>query len=195
MKKLTEKQQQILEFIAEFGIREGMAPTVYELAAHFGIKTSTVFAHLRALQRKGQLTRTSQARSIKLTDRANSRHSKFSGFVIKLEGTSGPIGDYMISSQFCSDAGFCFALKVPDDAMRDFGIFTDDVVLVGTNRKVCPGDLVAVEVQGQTLLRNVYPRSRNRLELRPGNPDFPVHTYCLNNVKIRGVIAGLQRKY
>ena len=63
MKTLTEKQRNILEFIEEFLDREGMAPTVYEIADHFGIKTSTVFAHLRALQRKKQLSRSSKARS------------------------------------------------------------------------------------------------------------------------------------
>jgi len=195
MKALTEKQQQILKFIAEFSIREEMAPTVYELAAHFNIKTSTVFAHLRALQRKGKLTRTSQARSIKLTDRANTLHSKFRGVTIKLEDASDKSGEYVISGQFCADIDICFAMKVSDDAMRDFGIFAGDVVLLGTKSNIRPGDLVAAEVKGKTLLRNAYPRSRNRLELRPGNPDFPAQTYCLDNVKIRGVVVGLQREY
>ena len=44
MKSLTEKQKNILEFIEEFLDREGMAPTVYEIADNFQIKTSTVFA-------------------------------------------------------------------------------------------------------------------------------------------------------
>lgn len=74
MKTLTEKQKNILEFIEEFLDREGMAPTVYEIAAHFDIKTSTVFAHLRALQRKKQLSRSSKARSISLINRPNSRN-------------------------------------------------------------------------------------------------------------------------
>ena len=56
MKKLTEKQQNILTFIGDFEEREHMAPTVYEIADHAGIKTSTVFAHVRSLQRKGKLT-------------------------------------------------------------------------------------------------------------------------------------------
>ena len=69
MKTLTEKQKNILEFIEEFLDREGMAPTVYEIADNFNIKTSTVFAHLRALQRKKQLSRSSKARSISLMSR------------------------------------------------------------------------------------------------------------------------------
>ena len=67
MKGLTEKQKNILEFIEDFSEKEGMAPTVYEIADHFDIKTSTVFAHIRALQRKNELTRSSKARSIALT--------------------------------------------------------------------------------------------------------------------------------
>ena len=69
MKTLTEKQKNILEFIEEFLDKEGMAPTVYEIADQFDIKTSTVFAHLRALQRKKQLSRTSKARSISISGR------------------------------------------------------------------------------------------------------------------------------
>ena len=65
----AEKQKNMLDFIDDFLDREGMAPTVYEIADHFGIKTSTVFAHLKALQRKNQLARSSKARSISLPGR------------------------------------------------------------------------------------------------------------------------------
>jgi len=68
VKDLTEKQKNIIDFIDDFIDREGMAPTVYEIADHFGIKTSTVFAHLKALQRKNQISRSSKARSISSTD-------------------------------------------------------------------------------------------------------------------------------
>ena len=64
MKKLTEKQGKILDFIMEFRKKHDMAPTVYEIAESFAIKTSTVFAHLRALQKKKFIVRTSKARSI-----------------------------------------------------------------------------------------------------------------------------------
>ena len=57
MKGLTQKQQEILDFIADFNRREAMAPTVYEIAENFGIKSATAFAHLRSLQRKGYVTR------------------------------------------------------------------------------------------------------------------------------------------
>ena len=64
MKSLTEKQKNMLDFIDDFQDKSGMAPTVYEIADHFGVKTSTVFAHLKALQRKNHISRSSKARSI-----------------------------------------------------------------------------------------------------------------------------------
>ena len=42
MKGLTLKQQELLDFIEQFGRREGMAPTVYEIADYFGINTALI---------------------------------------------------------------------------------------------------------------------------------------------------------
>ena len=39
MKGLTEKQRQVLEFIESFEETNGMAPTVYEIAENFSVKT------------------------------------------------------------------------------------------------------------------------------------------------------------
>ncbi len=67
MKGLTGKQKKIVDFISSFTGTMGMAPTIYEITEHFGIKTSTVFAHIRALQKKSVLQRSSKARSLSLT--------------------------------------------------------------------------------------------------------------------------------
>lgn len=66
MKKLTAKQRRILEFIIEFLKMEQMAPSVYEIADELSVKTSTVFVHLFALQKKGYIMRSRKARSIKV---------------------------------------------------------------------------------------------------------------------------------
>ena len=63
MKGLTDKQKSILDFINEFGQHEGMAPTINEISEHFRVTAATAFAHVRALQRKGLLNRSSKARS------------------------------------------------------------------------------------------------------------------------------------
>lgn len=54
----TAKQAAILQFIRDFITREGMPPTLREIGANFGIRsTNGVNDHLRALERKGLLRR------------------------------------------------------------------------------------------------------------------------------------------
>ena len=58
MQKLTQRQQAVLEFIVESIQDQGYPPTLREIGNHLGIRsTNGVNDHLRALERKGYLTR------------------------------------------------------------------------------------------------------------------------------------------
>lgn len=210
MKTLTEKQKNILEFIEEFLDREGMAPTVYEIADHFNIKTSTVFAHLRALQRKKQLSRSSKARSISLMSRMRgARGVPHGALMIPLLGrvnawapaesleykegeicvTSAQVNDYPLDQ--------LFALRVQGESMRDLGIYDGDIVIVAqTGNKPRPGDIVVALVQGnEVTVKSFFPKTGGRIELRPANPEYDVQIYPAEEVAIQGRVIGLQRKY
>ena len=63
MKGLTIKQQDLLDFIGDFTNTMHMSPTIYEIAAHLGVRPSTAFVHLHALCKKGAVTRSGKARS------------------------------------------------------------------------------------------------------------------------------------
>ena len=195
MKGLTEKQQDILKFIGEFAEREHMAPTVYEIADHAGIKTSTVFAHVRALQRKNKLTRTSQARSIKLTNvrQRSLVHEHIA--VLPMENASGLIDELLVDRRLLRTDEKFFALKVPDNAMRDFGIFIDDIVIVKATQEFNSGDLIVVKIGEQVQIRSAYLKPQKEIEIRPGNADFAAQTYLLAAVIVRGVVVALQREY
>ncbi|RME29776.1 MAG: hypothetical protein D6800_02340, partial [Candidatus Zixiibacteriota bacterium] len=66
---LTERQRAVLAFIESHVDTFGRAPTVREIGAHFGIKsTNGVRAHLAALIRKGYLKREDHlSRGLELT--------------------------------------------------------------------------------------------------------------------------------
>src|ERR1051325_11526961 len=66
METLTRRQQQILEFIKGTQERVGTAPSLREIAGHFGFSSMNAAAdHVRALRRKGALQGPShRARSI-----------------------------------------------------------------------------------------------------------------------------------
>ncbi len=58
MQGLTERQQQVLHYIRQSINERGYPPTLREIGAHMGIRsTNGVNDHLRALERKGYLTR------------------------------------------------------------------------------------------------------------------------------------------
>lgn len=56
MKRLTEKQKAVLSYIRVFRAKSGVSPTVREIGAAFGMRsTNGVSDHLKALQNKGRL--------------------------------------------------------------------------------------------------------------------------------------------
>src|SRR6186713_934235 len=58
MQGLTKRQEQTLDFIRQSISNRGYPPTLREIGAHMGIRsTNGVNDHLRALERKGYLTR------------------------------------------------------------------------------------------------------------------------------------------
>jgi repressor LexA len=207
MKALTAKQKNILDYIEDFIEKEGMPPTVYEIADYFSIKTSTVFAHLRALQRKSCITRTSKARSI--TVKNSKPKTKHMSFMLPIPllgrinaGTPAENLEYkegeifidtsMIPSKETKNA---FALKVQGQSMRDLGIYEDDIIIAVQCKDIKPGDIVVALVQNETTVKSYFPHSKGKVELRPANNDFNSQVYPEQYVQIQGKVVGLQREY
>lgn len=207
MKALTEKQKDILDFIEDFIEQEGMAPTVYEIADFFKIKTSTVFAHLRSLQRKNHLTRSSKARSISLMKPR--RKHKHMSFVLSIpllgrinagapaESLEHKEGDVLVSTALAGreDAGKVFALRIQGESMRDIGIYQDDVVIVKQVDEVKSGDVIVALVNNEVTVKTFYRQKGGKIELRPANPEFSSQFYPAAQVKIQGKVIALQREY
>src|ERR1700689_3826760 len=58
MQGLTQRQQMVLDYIRQSIVDRGYPPTLREIGARMGIRsTNGVNDHLRALERKGYLTR------------------------------------------------------------------------------------------------------------------------------------------
>ncbi|MCQ2351864.1 MAG: hypothetical protein MJ033_00100 [Victivallaceae bacterium] len=136
----------MLKFVSDFVTSHyGMAPTVRECAAFFGKSESTLFAHLAALQRKGFLRRTSQARSILL------REPAFAGVLSYL-----PLFQVLDAEKDFADQNAvrqilavlpktrnpCFAVKMADDSLHGIGIFEEDLVVAEWRAVPEAGDLV-----------------------------------------------------
>lgn len=205
MKGLTLKQKNILNFVEEFMDREGMAPTVYEISEHFGIKTSTVFAHLRALQKKGCLSRSSKARSIMLL-RTRKRLRRFAGlrsipvYDDRPEYRTAFVG--VRNKVFCNSSLFMkthhsnsrslFAVRVHGGAMKSFGILDGDIAIAKRHEGPFKrGDIVVMLQNGQSALRSCAGVSGEQLELIDSKGNAEIHP--VKDISLRGLVIGLQR--
>lgn len=206
MKGLTDKQRNMLDFIEEFQSENCMAPTVYEIGEYFDIKTATVFAHLKSLQRKGYLTRSSKARSICLQQPFNKRPSHVS-FVLSvpllgrisaglpLDSPELKEGEVYCDTRFIENTANSevFALKINGESMKDLGILDGDVVIVKKDSNIREGDIVVALIETETTVKSYY-MAKEKIELRPANKEFRSQLFDPELVQIQGRVIALQRR-
>ena len=173
----------------------------------FNIKTSTVFAHLKALQRKNQLTRSSKARSIALRNgRKPVPHMSFLTAIPLLgrinAGMPADAQEYRERDIYVESALLArfpndkfFALRVSGESMRDLGVLDGDIVIVRQTENIRSGDMVVALIGNEATVKSYFPLTQGRIELRPANPDYSTQVYRMDEVVIQGKVVGLQREY
>ncbi len=136
---LTDRQQQIWNYLVEYVDRHGYPPTVREIGEEVGLASpSTVHAHLANLERAGLLRRDpTKPRALELIGRERSAELDDAGSVrLPLVGeiaAGAPlladqnIEEYMT---FPSSTGGDFLLRVRGDSMIEAGILDGDLVIV-----------------------------------------------------------------
>ena len=191
MKGLTQKQKNIIEFINEFMTTQEMAPTIYEIAEHFHIKTSTVFAHIRALQKKSYLTRSSKARSISLSH--PKKRTRFPAGVQSIPfhqvGGGNAAAEAGEKALVCDVAQLLdspgkedlYAVHVKGSDFTANGIFDGDILIVKSNpESVGNNDIVVAEENGREILKQAK--------------DAVVNGTAQDAPQFKGVVVGLQRR-
>lgn len=189
----------MIEFIEEFVNANGMAPTIYEIAENFGIKTSTVFAHIRALQKKSVLTRSSKARSISL-NRLKRKNKIPAGIqsVPVVDPAGIPLQDIICDSKIfhrLSAAGKdLFAMHVKGAELRDAGILDGDIVIVKSHpSNISNGDIVLTELNGRDVLRSCKTLENGLVEMHSGRDQNNVERGRIADFPVKGIVIGLQR--
>jgi len=221
MKELTKKQTMMIKFIEDFTEKNNMAPTVYEIARHFDIKTSTVFAHLRALQRKGQLVRSSKARSIVITkpelrrvepiaytlpaplltsDEIMRREDILVNSGLKAEkeymqSLSGKeTRTFMVHKLVAGRYKDLFAFRVPDDSLHEIGIFCDDIVIAAHDGVPHTGDIVVGLTPEGVRVRRYYYEHPAYFELRADDEKLDC-SWSISQTALFGLVVALERAY
>lgn len=207
MKGLTDKQKSILDFIEQYGMEQGMAPTISEISEHFEVTAATAYAHVKALQRKGMLNRTSKARSISLPSNNHPHHFSMSLSIPLLGRISAGIpgeAEERIERYITLDPSMVarkyqtgeplFAVKVLGESMRDAGILDGDLLIAQKTDKVKIGDVVIACLDDAVTVKYIY-LTDGKWELRPANPDFQSRFVEMDQLKVQGTVVGLMRQY
>jgi repressor LexA len=197
---LTDRQRQVLDFIHAHHREQGVAPSLREIQAHFGLASPFgIKRHVDALTAKGALRRLAgKARG--LLPPSHPRRGALAE--IPLYGTipaGMPVATEQDPDSFVSiDTNSLgvrpntrlFALRVRGDSMTGAGILEGDTVFL-TPRDPRASDIVAALIDGESTLKR-FLRQRGRPYLRAENPRYPDLLPAAELV-IQGVMVGLLR--
>jgi len=207
-KKLTERQQRILEFIRASIQKTGRPPTIREIGAAVGISsTSLVDYNLNALVRKGYLIRKKAvSRGIRLVEDIAGLGSSINVPILGWirAGETTPRFD-PVSVAECDDwveltedivphSEDLYALRVEGDSMIDALINEGDIVIMSPQPEVRNGDMVAAWIadREETTLKRFYLED-GHVRLQPANPTMEPMYFDPRNVVIQGKVVAVIR--
>jgi len=204
MTELTKRQQQVLDFIQRSQHNEGIAPTVREIAAHFGFRsTHAVTQHLRLLRQKGALTGVARlARSLQVISPLQPLRNRVAdiplfgtipaGFADERKQEAKGCVSIDIQSLGVKPSTVAFALEVRGDLMIGKLIAPGDVVVIEPRADPKAGDVVAALIDGESTLKTFMMRG-GKSYLRAENPRYP-DLIPASELVIQGVVVALIRK-
>jgi repressor LexA len=201
--QLTKRQQEILRVVQDHIARHGYPPTVREIGDAVGLtSSSTVHAHLQALESRGALKRDpTKPRAIDLRERQVSRTHDGDVRMLPLVGSiaaGSPIlaeqnvEEEMAVPGILTTSGECFLLRVRGESMTRAGILDGDYVVVRRQPDCSDGDIVAALIDGGEATVKRLDHVDGRVRLIPENdhmePFFP------DEVDVLGKIVGVFRR-
>ena len=191
MPKSNPREKQVLNFIREFSAENGYAPSIREICAGVGLRsTASVNYHLKNLQQKGMLTLWEKGRKRAIAAPQRPGQIPLIGTVtaglpiLALENQEGTIS-------WDGDPS-CFALRVRGDSMVGAGIFSGDVVVVRPQPTADDGQIVVARLEDEATVKRLR-RRNGQIWLMPENEAYaPIDgTYA----QIVGVVKALVREY
>ncbi len=170
---LTPRQRQIINFIQEFSAEQGYPPTVREIAGHFRIDYRAAIDHLKALERKGSLTRSSKSRGIQMFKPfASVQRIPVVGRVAAgspLEAVENIEGAIPVPEDWAKGSGL-FIVRVDREGMSMIPtILPRDHLLVKQGASAEEGAIVLAMIEGEVTVKRFY-REDGSVVLKSDNP-------------------------
>lgn len=192
MPRTSNKSEQILEFVNAFQQENGFAPSVREIGAAVGLRsTASVSYHLQQLQAKG-LLQSPGAKGRKRAIVTAQRPGQIpvvgtvtAGMpILALENREGTIS-------WDGDPN-CFALRVRGDSMINAGILNGDMVVVRPQPNADDGQIVVARIGEEATVKRLRRRDRE-VWLMPENDAYsPING---SEAELIGLVKAVVREY
>jgi repressor LexA len=212
MQGLTKRQEQTLDFIRSSIEDRGYPPTLREIGEHMGIRsTNGVNDHLRALERKGYLTREDmKSRALKLVEDQQEAPAKLNadddlievrvlGRVaagLPLYAEENVIDTVRVDRMLVRGGREVFGLRVTGDSMIDAGILSGDYIFVKKQSTADRGDIVVALIGDEATVKYFYPE-RDYVRFQPANGQMApilVRASDFKSTMLLGKVVGVYRR-
>ena len=178
MRELVGLEEKIYKFIRETIEREGFPPSIRDICAAVGIKsTSTVHSYIDKLAVKGYLSKDGgKSRAIRIENEHRDRSARMCRVpvlgqiragnpILAVENREGYV-DFPLSMSHSADN--LFALRVIGDSMIEAGILEGDLVIVQSKQYAENGDIVVALIEDDATVKYIY-HEQNGYRLQPAN--------------------------
>lgn len=224
MQGLTDRQQQVLRYIRQSINERGYPPTLREIGAHMGIRsTNGVNDHLRALERKGYLTREDmKSRALRPRDLEPAPRSEQPGVPSDGAAPANDQGEDMVEIPVLGRiaAGLpllaeehvldtvriernlvrggrdIFGLRVNGDSMIEAGILSGDYIFVKKQLTAQRGDIVVALIGDEATVKYYFPE-KDYISFKPANAKMApilVRATDFRPTMLLGLVVGVYRK-
>ena len=201
-KPATERQQHILSVIRQFTSERGYPPSVREIGERVGLSSSsTIHAHLKALEKRGLISRDPTKPRALRSDMSGPMPSVPDSVVMPIVGkvaAGTPItaeenleGEFVLPSSFVPRSSDSFMLRVQGDSMIEAAILDGDLIVVRPQKSASNGEIVVAMLEGDATVKRFY-REDGRIRLQPENRTMaPIYA---SDVEIIGRVEAVVRR-
>ena len=218
MSQLKEREQKILSYMKEEIRTKGYPPTVREICAALGIKsTSTAHKDIESLVKQGYLVKDpSKPRVLMVVDPVSDRQDSGAGqengisqlrddvidipVVGRVAAGTPILAEQNIEDTFplparYASSGTNFMLRVHGESMIEAGIMDGDLILVQQSETASNGEIVVAMIDGfesEATVKTFY-KENGHIRLQPENSSMsPI---IVKDVRILGKVKGVFRYF
>ena len=192
MPRTSDKAEQILNYVNQFIQENGYAPSVREIGAAVGLRsTASVSYHIQALQDKGLLQPAGQ-KNRKRAIVTNVRPGQIPVIGVVTAGVPILAFENQEGMMAWDDEPGCFALRVRGDSMINAGILSGDKVVVRPQATAHDGQIVVARLGDEATVKRLR-RRNGEIWLLPENDNYePIDG---TEAEIIGIVKAVVREY